>query len=179
VAGGYKLGAGASLPPLSLDEDEATAVFVGLHAAAGTGVRDPAKEEWRTFRLDRVARVAPENERFRARPPPEDDLVAYVTRSISWAAHAYRAKVLLHAPLDEVRPRVGPQDGHFVAVSATRCTMELGAPTLDVLVSRILWLGVDFEVLASDSLRLHLRTVAARLARARDAEDKEPAVKTH
>src|ERR1700678_3967503 len=38
VAGGYVLGSGAALPPLSLDEDEATAVFVGLHAAAGTGV---------------------------------------------------------------------------------------------------------------------------------------------
>ena len=30
--------AGCFLPPLSLDEDEATAVFVGLHAAAGSGV---------------------------------------------------------------------------------------------------------------------------------------------
>ena len=36
---------------------------------------------------------------------------------------------------------------------------QRGAPTLDVLVSRILWVVVDFEVLASDSLRLHLRTV--------------------
>ncbi|HEU4538152.1 MAG TPA: YafY family protein, partial [Polyangiaceae bacterium] len=35
VAGGYKLGAGASLPPLSLDEDEALAVAVGLRTAAG------------------------------------------------------------------------------------------------------------------------------------------------
>jgi predicted DNA-binding transcriptional regulator YafY len=35
VAGGYKLGAGASLPPLSLDEDEALAVVVGLRTAAG------------------------------------------------------------------------------------------------------------------------------------------------
>src|SRR5580658_9818054 len=38
VAGGYRLGEGASLPPLHLDEEEATAVFVGLHTAAGTDV---------------------------------------------------------------------------------------------------------------------------------------------
>ncbi len=37
VAGGYQLGAGSSLPPLLLDDDEALAVAVGLRtAAAGT-----------------------------------------------------------------------------------------------------------------------------------------------
>ena len=43
--------------------------------------------------------------------------------------------------------------------------MELGAPTLDVLVARIVWLGVDFDVLESDELRRHLETVTARLSR--------------
>src|SRR5919201_5977288 len=34
VAGGYRLGAGAALPPLLLDDDEAVAVAVGLRTAA-------------------------------------------------------------------------------------------------------------------------------------------------
>lgn len=34
-AGGYRLGAGASLPPLLLDDEEAVAVTVGLHSVAG------------------------------------------------------------------------------------------------------------------------------------------------
>src|SRR4051812_1899044 len=38
VAGGYRLGAGASLPPLLLDEEEAVAVAVGLRTAASGGV---------------------------------------------------------------------------------------------------------------------------------------------
>src|ERR671931_758221 len=38
VAGGYRLGAGANLPPLLLDDEEAVAVAVGLRAAAGGGV---------------------------------------------------------------------------------------------------------------------------------------------
>src|SRR5579862_2276747 len=33
VAGGYQLGAGARLPPLLLDDDEAVAVAIGLRAA--------------------------------------------------------------------------------------------------------------------------------------------------
>src|SRR5881397_2052652 len=38
VAGGYRLGAGASLPPLLLDDEEAVAVAVGLRTAAGGSV---------------------------------------------------------------------------------------------------------------------------------------------
>jgi predicted DNA-binding transcriptional regulator YafY len=38
VAGGYRLGAGAILPPLLLDADEAVAVAVGLRTAAAVGV---------------------------------------------------------------------------------------------------------------------------------------------
>ncbi|MEV4379305.1 YafY family protein [Streptosporangium sp. NPDC049644] len=34
-AGGYRLGAGTSLPPLLLDDEEAVAVTVGLHSVAG------------------------------------------------------------------------------------------------------------------------------------------------
>lgn len=38
VAGGYRLGAGAALPPLLLDDDEAVAVAVALGSSAGGGV---------------------------------------------------------------------------------------------------------------------------------------------
>lgn len=38
VAGGYRLGAGASLPPLLLDADEAVAVVVALGSAASAGI---------------------------------------------------------------------------------------------------------------------------------------------
>jgi predicted DNA-binding transcriptional regulator YafY len=38
AAGGYRLGAGAHLPPLLLDDDEAVAVAIGLRAAAHAGI---------------------------------------------------------------------------------------------------------------------------------------------
>src|SRR5512132_2164538 len=43
TAGGYRLGAGAMLPPLLLDDEEAVAVAIGLRTAAGgtiTGIED-------------------------------------------------------------------------------------------------------------------------------------------
>lgn len=45
VAGGYRMAAGANLPPLLLDDDEAVAMAVGLRAAAGAaidGIEDTA-----------------------------------------------------------------------------------------------------------------------------------------
>jgi len=38
VAGGYRLGAGAELPPLLLDDDEAVAIAVGLRTVASTSI---------------------------------------------------------------------------------------------------------------------------------------------
>ncbi len=38
IAGGYKLAAGAHMPPLLLDDEEAVAIAVGLRAAAGASV---------------------------------------------------------------------------------------------------------------------------------------------
>ncbi|MDY7105829.1 MAG: WYL domain-containing protein [Actinomycetota bacterium] len=37
-AGGYRLGSGAAMPPLLLDDDEATVVAIGLRAAAATAI---------------------------------------------------------------------------------------------------------------------------------------------
>lgn len=63
VAGGYQLGAGATLPPLLLADDEALAVALGLRtAAAGTvsGVEEAAVRA-----LAKLERVLPERLRMR------------------------------------------------------------------------------------------------------------------
>ena len=48
-AGGYRLGAGAALPPLLLDDDEAVAVAVGLRTAAGGSVAGIAETSLRAL----------------------------------------------------------------------------------------------------------------------------------
>ncbi|WP_049567398.1 helix-turn-helix transcriptional regulator [Nonomuraea sp. SBT364] len=55
VGGGYQLGAGASLPPLLLDDEEAVAVAVGLRSAASSGVTGIAETSVRALaKLDQV-----------------------------------------------------------------------------------------------------------------------------
>jgi predicted DNA-binding transcriptional regulator YafY len=63
VAGGYRMGAGAALPPLLLDDEEAVAVAVSLHAAAGgtvTGI-----EETSLRALAKLERMVPARLRHR------------------------------------------------------------------------------------------------------------------
>ncbi|WP_336215582.1 helix-turn-helix transcriptional regulator [Nonomuraea sp. LPB2021202275-12-8] len=55
VGGGYQLGAGASLPPLLLDDEEAVAVAVGLRTAAGGAITGIAETSVRALaKLDQV-----------------------------------------------------------------------------------------------------------------------------
>jgi len=75
--GGYRLGAGAAMPPLLLDDEEAVAVAVGLRTAAGgaiAGIEDaalralakleqvlPSRLRSRVGTLQSVITVPPEN----------------------------------------------------------------------------------------------------------------------
>ncbi len=61
-AGGYRLGAGASMPPLLLDDEEAVAVAVGLRTAAG-GVAGNAEASLRA--LAKLRQVMPSRLRHR------------------------------------------------------------------------------------------------------------------
>ena len=60
---GYRLGAGAALPPLLLDDDEAVAVAVGLRTAAGGTVA--GIEEVAARALAKIERIQPSRVRHR------------------------------------------------------------------------------------------------------------------
>ena len=65
VGGGYRLGAGAALPPLLLDDDEAVAVAVGLRTAANGSVTGIQETSVRA--LAKLEQVLPSRLRHRVR----------------------------------------------------------------------------------------------------------------
>ena len=259
VAGGYQLGAGAALPPLLLDDDEALAVALGLRSAAGgtvTGMEEAAvralakleqllparlqrriktlhaavvpmhlagpavdselltvlaaacrnheqlrfsygdrqdrtserqvephglvhsgarwylvawdvdRDDFRTFRVDRVARKPVVGRRFAPRAIPGGDLAAYVSRSVSTHAYPVAARVLLHAPREEVAQRVSPLTARLEALDAHRCVLQRGGASLDGLALHIALLGYEFDVLDPPQLTEHIREITKRLTRA-------------
>ncbi|WP_323185186.1 YafY family protein [Streptomyces sp. NBC_00140] len=284
TGGGYQLGAGAELPPLLLDDDEAVAVAVGLRTAAGQGIEgigetsvralakleqvlpsrlrrrvgalnaftvpmlrgpqpsavDPAvltelanlcrdaerlrfayrshngdstrrtvephrlvcterrwylvawdldRDDWRTFRVDRIIPKPPHGPRFTPRTPPAEDLAAFVSRGVSTRAYAAQAVVRLLVPLEEAVERVSPSAGQLEADGPDACILRTGAASLDVMVIHVMLMGFEFEVLEPAELTEAIRTARDRLARSlaraeksaprtRDGADRTPGTRS-
>ncbi len=258
AAGGYRLGPGAALPPLLLDDEEAVAVAVGLRTAAGgtvtgiaeTSVRALAKleqvlparlrhrvhalhtatvpvpgrgptvdpellttlaavcrdherlrldytthegdaitrtvephrlahargrwylvafdlerDDWRTFRVDRLRPRIPTGPRFTPRRPPGGDLAAYVAATLSTATWRFRATVRVFAPPGELAGRL-PPGVELLEASEAGCVVAVGSDTPRMLAVYIGLLDADFEVTGPPELLEQLDVLATRYARA-------------
>lgn len=260
AVGGYRLAAGASLPPLLLDDEEAVAVAMGLRSAASgsiagieeTSLRalakveqvlpsrlrrrvntlqtftesvrsssrgptvDPAvltaianacrdrerlrfdyeshdksesrrdtepyrlvnwgrrwylvaydvqRDDWRTFRVDRITPKVPTGPRFTPREIPGGDAASFVAQRVSRAPWRYHARVLVHAPAEVVAERVGLAAGTVEAVDATTCIFDTGADQLDLLAVYLGLLGHDFTVTEPPELVEYVRALSVRYGR--------------
>lgn len=251
VGGGYRLGAGTRLPPLLLDDEEATATAISLRLAASSAVAgageaavralakldqvmpprlraevhalqqatdtlvatsvevdadvlvtlaracrdqvrvrfgyaraageeqertvepvrmvttgqrwylmawDVDREDWRTFRLDRVRHAEATTWHFRTREHP--DPVRYVQDAITTAPYRHHVQVRLRAAADEVRRQVPPQVGRVEDDRDGWCVLFAGGDDLDWLTMHIAALNLETEILEPPELR----DAAARLA---------------
>jgi predicted DNA-binding transcriptional regulator YafY len=127
---------------------------------------DRGREDWRTFRLDRVSRPAAAGSRFTARKLPAKDASAFVARSISDAPSRFEAEVIVHESAEEMTWRLPPYWGTFEPIDEHRCAWRTGDDDLGWLAARITMLGVDVEVRNPPELVEHLRVLARRLGRA-------------
>jgi predicted DNA-binding transcriptional regulator YafY len=127
---------------------------------------DRRREDWRTFRVDRLTRAAATGVRYSPRELPAKDAAEYVTRSISSAPNRYEARVTLHAPVEQVRERAPARWGELEPIDARSCEYRTGDDDLDWLALRIAMLGVDFEVHEPPELAERLRSLARRVDRA-------------
>ena len=124
---------------------------------------DLARDDWRTFRLDRMADVAATTWRFRAREHP--DPVEFVGRSVS-SPYPVLAKVRVLAAYDDVTARVPPTTAHVTRLDEGSCLLETGAGNIDALAFHLAWLGFELEVLEPPELRDALALLGARMTRA-------------
>ncbi|MCP9622810.1 YafY family transcriptional regulator [Nocardia otitidiscaviarum] len=258
-AAGYRLGAGAKLPPLLLDDDEAIAVAVGLRTAAGgtiAGIEEsslralaklervlpsrlrhrvaaleaatvtvPAgaarvdpdvlttlaavirdherlrfdyrthqgtesrrtvephrlvhtgrhwyllgwdvdRDDWRTYRVDRLTPRIPTGPRFTPRDAPEIDPAGFVSRGVSTAPYRYQARITLFAPAAVATDRIAPTVGVIEAVDADTCVLHTGSDSLDELAVYVGVFGFDCRIHEPPELIAHIRTLTARLTAA-------------
>ncbi|MFG1942678.1 helix-turn-helix transcriptional regulator [Nonomuraea sp. NPDC048826] len=249
VAGGYRLGAGAKLPPLLLDDEEAVAVAIGLRTAGTvegieetslralakleqvlpdrlrrrvqalhgatvslarggpsvsaetlttvaaacrdrhrlrfgyrthdgsvrerdvepyrmvhTGRRwyligwDVDRDDWRTFRVDRIEVRTPGGPRFTPRREPP---ASVVPKGVDTALMRYRARVTVHAPASAIASHL-PESVLVESVDEHTCVVHAGGDTPMRLALHILALEADFTVDDPPELLEALRTLSAR-----------------
>ncbi len=258
-SGGYRLRAGAAMPPLLLDDDEAIAIAVGLRTAAGasvTGIEETAvralvkleqvlpshlrrrvqalgsstmtlpfrggpqvdpqhltviaaacrdrerlrfgytardssesrrevephslvnagrrwylvawdcgREDWRSFRVDRLARPAATGVRFEPRELPARDAAAYVGQSLAAAPARYDATVTVEATAEELSSRrwLG---GTVEPIDDERCLYRTSDDNLDWLAIRVAMIGHEIDVHGPPELIERLRELGGRITRA-------------
>jgi predicted DNA-binding transcriptional regulator YafY len=254
LGGGYQLGAGSTLPPVLLSDDEAVAVAVALRAAAGsvgkmeetaigllakldqvlparlrrrasalhsvtlslasaqpvppvdvltriasacrdhmrlrisyrdrdgkassrvieplrlahTGSRwylvawDTQREDWRTFRVDRVERLHSTGPQFVPRKFP-GDIATYVSQSIQYVSYRYRMRLRLPGTLEALSRQVPRWCGQLERTEEDACTLTMGADSPEMLVSMLAMLPPGFRILDAPELVPELRQVLARL----------------
>jgi predicted DNA-binding transcriptional regulator YafY len=123
---------------------------------------DVERDDWRTFRVDRVTAAHPTGRRTAITDPP--DPVALVARGMAVGPYAVRARVRLPLPADRATAVVPRTVGLHAADGPEATVVELGGPTATGLARYLAGLGVPLEVLDPPEVRDALAAHAATLA---------------
>jgi predicted DNA-binding transcriptional regulator YafY len=130
---------------------------------------DLDRDDWRTFRVDRIEPRTPTGPRFAPRPLPHDrEIAAAVARGVGEATWRYRARVIVHAPAAYVRRRL-PIPIEVESLGEDRSAFEPGSDHPEMLALYLGMLDADFEIVDSPELVYALRKLAGRYQHAIDA----------
>jgi predicted DNA-binding transcriptional regulator YafY len=125
---------------------------------------DDDRDDWRTFRADRIDDPRSTGIRFTPHDPP--DAAAFVADSVTSAPYRFRARVLVRAPAGVVAERVTPTSGIVEAVDQQSCLLITGGDSLTPIAIHLATLGHQFTVLEPAELVDELGMLADRLTTA-------------
>jgi len=128
---------------------------------------DLTRNDWRSFRLDRVLGVPQQTgARFRPRALPAADAAEFVRRNVSAAPGAGQAQAVVEAPAAAVRERLG-RWATVTESGPARCLVTItNAENLDWAVIALGAAGADFRVLSPPELAERVADWGARFTRA-------------
>ena len=137
------------------------------HALVNRGRRwylvcwDRARDDWRTFRVDRIGEPVATGPRFAPRELPAADPAAFVEQRLVSLPTRYEARLTLRAPADEIRTPWGT----VTPIDDATCEYRTGDDDLAWLALRVAMLGVEFEVHEPPELKDELHRLSARILR--------------
>jgi predicted DNA-binding transcriptional regulator YafY len=126
---------------------------------------DLTRQDWRSFRLDRLAGPRGTGARFRPRELPAADAAAFVRAGIGRATAVYEVEALVDAPAETVRERFG-RWAAVEEVSETRSRIRMTVDQLEWPMMLLGSLGAEFEVISPPELLVQVRDWARRFTQA-------------
>ena len=133
---------------------------------------DLERDDWRTFRVDRISTLEVRGHTYI--PRPLADPARMVAEGIATAPYAHRAVLTLKAPPEDVARLVTPYTG-VLDKQGEHTKLELGYDDLDWVAGYLVGLGLEFEVIEPLQLREHMSALAERLGRAHASGKRPPA----
>ena len=106
---------------------------------------DLDREDWRTFRLDRMHAVHPSTFTFAARETP--DIEHAVRESITVAGYRAACTVRILAPYAQVAPMISARTGTLEADGEEACVLRAGADQLRWVAVHLAGMGLPVEVI--------------------------------
>jgi predicted DNA-binding transcriptional regulator YafY len=137
--------------------------LVSLHQRWYLLAWDRDREDWRTFRLDRLSSPRGTRIGFKARMIPGGNAAEYVMASLRTRPMRYQADIVLEAPAAEIAAKLRTGEAEVEPIDDGHCRLRLQGDALEWLAFTIIWLDVGFTVKEPPELIEYLRGVSQRL----------------
>ncbi|MFD6952922.1 DNA-binding transcriptional regulator [Nocardiopsis sp. TSRI0078] len=133
---------------------------------------DTDRDDWRTFRVDRVSGPRATHRRFTPRPLPAPDPAAFLTRLFAAGVYGHTVRVTVGLSAEAFRTRFhGPLPGGVEPLDDHGCRVRISADSLDLVcqyTAAVLSLGAPFTLEAPPEVAERLRALASGLAGVRE-----------
>ena len=130
---------------------------------------DIDRDDWRTFRLDRMTDIETTDQTYRVRDLPADTAAQYLDDGMRAPRH--RAVIVFHAGAQQMSDLLTNHDGTLEALAERRCRYTTWVDSFEWLAVSTAILDVDFEIEEPTGFAEYAATLAARLHRAADHVD--------
>ncbi|CAN5838492.1 WYL domain-containing protein [soil metagenome] len=123
---------------------------------------DRLREDWRTFRLDRISDIVETGMAFPRRESP--DPLPFVSEGVTVAAYQWQARIILEAPHEPASWMVPPTVG-VLDPQGDETLLRIGADELDFIARYLTQLPCRWRILEPAELTETVRTLIERVAK--------------
>jgi len=129
---------------------------------------DRQRDDWRTFRVDRMSRFFGTRVHFAQRDLPAADAAEFIAVAVGSIAPRLEASVVMQLPLEVMREHFGPWAEGAEAVGAGATRWPFGGRSHEEMLGALAWIpaGVDYEIEGSPDFAAFVAEAGARMARA-------------